>query len=331
MLLSFFKKSQLSVVILVVIISAAIWLKTFMNGLSYPFIFDTINMPLYAILVKYINHSIILSNIITFSLVMAIAFYLLHLNSKFIIIKQRTYLPALFYLLISTAFIPIQRINPAIFATFFILLALDHIFAIYQKGNPLDNLFRAGISLGIASLFYAPAIPFYLIIFMGLLLLRAFSLREWFVAMLGIALPWGFLMLTYFWLNIDISQTFELVKSNLITDTESSIDELIPIIFTSAIGLPTIVALFYLIPSMANQKISVRKYHTLFFWILFIGAASFALIPTASYEMAYILAIPLSFQLTNYFANARKGFWAEVLFTLIIIAALAIQLYFTFA
>jgi hypothetical protein len=331
MLLSFFKKSQLSVVILVVIISVAIWLKTFLNGLSYPFIFDTINMPLYAILVKYINQSIILSNIITFSLVMAIAFYLLHLNSKFIIVKQRTYLPALFYLLISTAFIPIQRINPAIFATFFILLALDHIFAIYQKGNPLDNLFRAGISLGIASLFYAPAIPFYLIIFMGLLLLRSFSLREWFVAMLGIALPWGFLMLTYFWLNIDFSQTFELVKSNLMTDTESSVDELIPIIFTSAIGLPTIVSLFYLIPSMANQKISVRKYHTLFFWIIFIGAVSFALIPTASYEMAYILAIPLSFQLTNYFANARKGFWTELLFTLIIIAALAIQLYFTFA
>ncbi len=331
MLLSFFKKSQLSVVILVVIISVAIWLKTFLNGLSYPFIFDTINMPLYAILVKYINQSIILSNIITFSFVMAIAFYLLHLNSKFIIIKQRTYLPALFYLLISTAFVPIQRINPAIFATFFILLALDHIFAIYQKGNPLDNLFRAGISLGIASLIYAPAIPFYLIIFMGLLLLRSFSLREWFVAVLGIALPWGFLMLTYYWLNIDISKTFELVKSNLITDTESSIDELIPIIFTSVIGLPTLVALFYLIPSMANQKISVRKYHTLFFWILFIGAASFALIPTTSYEIAYILAIPLSFQLTNYFANARKSFWAELLFTLIIIAALAIQLYFTFA
>lgn len=331
MLLSFFRKSQLSVVILVIIISVAVWFKTFLNGLSYPFIFDTINMPLYAILVKYINHSVFLSNIITFALVMAIGFYLLHLNSKFIIVKQRTYLPALFYFLISTAFIPIQRINPAIFATFFILLALDHIFAIYQRSNPLDNLFRAGVSLGIASLFYAPAIPIYLIIFMGLLLLRSFSLREWFVALLGIALPWGFLMLVYYWLNIDIAEIFKLVKSNLLTDTESSIDELIPIIFTSAVALPTLVALFYLVPSMASQKISVRKYQTLFFWLLFIGALCFALIPTASYEIAYILSVPLSFQLTNFFANARRSFWSEVLFTLIILAAIAIQSYFIFA
>ena len=331
MLLSFFRRSQLSVVILVIIMSVAIWLKTFLNGMSYPFIFDTINMPLYTILVKYVNQSIFLSNIISFALIMAIGFYLLHLNSKFIIVKQRTYLPSLFYFLISSAFIPIQRINPAIFAAFFVLLALDHIFAIYQNSNPLDNLFRAGISLGIASLFYAPAIPLYLIVFMGLLLLRAFALREWFVALLGIALPWGFLMLVYYWLNIDIAEIFKLVKSNLITDTESSIDELIPIIFTSAIGLPTLVSLFYLIPSMASQKISVRKYHTLFFWLLFIGAVCFALIPTASYEIAYILSIPLSFQLTNYFANARRGFWTELLFTLIIFAAIAIQSYFIFA
>ncbi|MGE0077839.1 MAG: DUF6427 family protein [Bacteroidales bacterium] len=325
--LSFFRKSQLTTIITVICVFAAIWLKTFINGASFPFIFDSINMPLYQLVAKFLPPNLFYSKIVTFLIIIAVAIYLLQLNSRFIIIKQRTYLPALFFFLISSALVPVQRINPAVFASLFITIGLDHIFSIYQKHDPLDNLFRAGISLSIASLFYAPAITIYLLLLIGLLILRAFDLREWVVALLGLALPWGFLLLIRFWLNIDFESTMNMVSNNLITKTESSINDIIPIIFTALVGIPTLVALLYAIPNMANQKISIRKYQNLFLWMLLISLLTFALVPTCSYEIAYILAIPLSFQLSNYFSNVKVKFWPKLLFILVFVAAIVVQIY----
>ncbi|BDX37756.1 hypothetical protein CYCD_11110 [Tenuifilaceae bacterium CYCD] len=327
MLLSFFRKSQILAIFAIVIVLAAIWIKTFFNGITYPFIFDSINMPLYSIVAKYLKPELLYTKLTVVAFILSIAFYLLHLNGKYIIIKQRTYIPALLFIIISSAFTPIQRVNPAVFAGLFITIALDHIFAIYQKHSPLDNLFRAGISLGIASLFYAPAITIYLLLFVSLSILRSFNAKEWFVSILGIILPWGVLLLINLWLQIGFSETVGMVSHNLITPTQSSIDELIPIVFTSAIGLPTLVAIIYMIPSMANQKISVRKFQNIFFWLLLLSVSSFVIFSTCSYEIAYIAAIPLSFQLGNYFTTAKGKFWPEVLFMLIFIAALAVQLY----
>lgn len=327
MLLKFFRKSHLIVVITILAILVAIWLRTFIKGLTYPFIFDSISMPLYSLAVKLISPATFYSRVITVLLVVTITFYLLHINSKFIIIKQRTYLPILVFIVVSSAFIPVQRINPAIFASLFIIIALNHIFTSYQKENPLDNLFRAGLMLGIASLFYAPAGVMYSILFIGLSMLRPFNAREWIVSILGITVPWGFLIFTYYWLDIDISALVNMVKNNLITGTTSSIAESIPIVFTILIGIPTLVALLYLIPSMSAQKISVRKYQNILLWLLLLCAFSFVVIPTCSYEIAYIGAIPLSYQLTSYFSSAKGKFWPEVLFILLFVAVLVIQIF----
>lgn len=327
MLLSFFRKSSISVILMVLLILVALWTKTFLSGSIYPFIFDSIKMPLYSLLTNYLSPELFYSKVLTLLTIVAVSFYLLHINGKYIIIKQRTYLPAFLFILISTAFTPLQRINPAVFSSFFIVLAFDHIFAIYQNNNPLDNIFRAGVSLSIASLFYAPAMVFSLSVFIGLVILRSFYLREWIVSFLGLALPWGVFLLVQLWFNVDFVDSYSLVKNNLITQTESSIDELIPIIFASAIGISTFFALVYMIPSMANQKISVRKYQIIFFWFLLLTILVFFIVPTSSYEVAYFAAFPLSFQLTNYFSTTRGKFWPEVFFVLIIMAAIAMQLY----
>ena len=327
MLLSFFRKSQTTTITAAILVLAAIWLSTFLSKTTYPYIFDSINMPLYQLVAKYLTPDNIYSKVITLVLILAIAIYLQQLNGRFIIIKQRTYLPALFFFLVSSALTPVQRLNPAVFASLFITIAIDHIFAIYQKVNPLDNIFRAGIALGIASLFYAPAIPILLILFIGLTILRTFSLREWFVSLLGIAIPWGVLLLTYYWFKVDFVSTINLVSNNLTTKTESSIDDLIPIISTVAIGIPTIVAWLHMIPSMASQKISIRKYQSILIWLLMISLSVFLLIPTCSYEISYILAIPLSYQLSQYFSVIKDKFWPELLFSLIFLAAIAVQIY----
>lgn len=327
MLLKFFQKSQIQVIVSIILLSLLVWIRIFINGVTYPFIFDSISMPLFTVVLKYLPAGILISKIVSYVVMMVMAFYILHINSKFIIIKQRSYLPALFFILISSAFIPVQRINPAIFAGFFVVLATDHLFSIYQKTNPLDSLFRAGISLGIASLIYAPAVVFYLILFIGLTILRSFNIKEWFVSLLGILLPWGFWILYLFWFDFEFSSIFKILSSNLITQTQSSIDEMIPIFFTAAISLPSLIAIIYMLPSMGNQKISVRKYQFILLWFIVLCIAAFIIIPTCSYEISYLVAIPLSLQLTNYFTSARSKFWTELFFILILLAATIVQVY----
>ncbi len=327
MLLSFFRKSSISVIVTSIMIFIVIWLRTFCSAINYPFIFDSVNMPLYSLVVKYLPLNGIYASLLTFLLVISIAFYLLYLNGKYILIKQRTYLPFLFMVLVSSSLVPLQRVNPALFAGLMLVVAVDHIFAFYQKTNAFDHIFRAGLSVGIASLFYAPAIPFYLLLLIGLMLLRSFNVREWLVALFGIALPWGFLLLTYFWLQVDALEVWRLLQANLGAHAGLSIDEFVLIVFFAAIALPVLVALLYLIPSLASQKISVRKFHGVLIWFMLLGVLAYAAIPSCSYEIIYLLAIPLSFHLGNYFTTVRGKFWPLVLFLLIFLAIIFVQVY----
>ena len=327
MLLKFFKQTLPQVIIVSIIVAFLLWFKSLFTDQFYTFYFDSIKMPIYAFVTSWASENSMYSKALSFLVMIFAAFYLLTINSKHIVIKQRTYLPAFFYILLVSCFISIQRINPAVFAGLFIVFAIDHVFSIYHKENALDNIFRAGFFIGLASIFYVPAVLYLLALLLSIMSIRTFNVREWIASLFGVITPWFFFSLYEFLVYGDFKLAYKSININLFTPVNQDNEGFLIYIFYAYCIVLFLVTGFYLLKTLPTQKISVRKFHGAFFWMNLVSASIFVLIPTVSFELAYIAAVPLTFQFAHYFTTSKRRFWPEFLFLLLIVIAGLMQFY----
>jgi hypothetical protein len=327
MLLKFFKQTLPQVIIALILLAFLLWFKTLISDNTYSYYFDSIKMPVYAFVTSWAPENSIYSKVLTFLVMIFTAFYLLSINSKHIVIKQRTYLPAFFYILLVSCFVPLQRINPAVFSGFFILFAIDHVLSIYHKDNALDNIFRAGFFIGLASLFYAPSILYLFALLLSILSIRTFNIREWFASLFGAMAPWFFFYLYEFVVVGDLTLVHKSANINLLTPVNQDNEGVLVFVFYAYCLILFVATGYYLLNTLPTQKISVRKFHGVFFWINLVSVSIFVFVPTVSFELTYIAALPLTFQFAHYFTTSKRRFWPEFLFFLLIVIAGLMQFY----
>jgi len=128
----------------------------------------------------------------------------IHLNlvlNKHEVHFKRSWLPALVYVVLAGLIPPFLWIHPALFAASFLIFALDLIFEFYKNRQALSIIFHTGFLLGLASLFYLPAVVLFAFFFFSLIILRPFSWREWVVGFMGITIPFYLAFTVYFLLD----------------------------------------------------------------------------------------------------------------------------------
>lgn len=324
MLLKFFRGSAPAVLFATILTALLIWSKSFFLLESSPLVHET-GMPLYNLLIGLFGDNLLLEKIAAFVITSASAFYLIHLNTKHIIIKHRSYLLALFYIVLSSAYIPLQYINPALVATPFLILAIDNLLGIYEGKDFLDRLFKAGFLLGIGSLIYLPLASFLILAFIGVIILNNSGARQWFSLLFGFIAPW-FLMFSYFFLRYESVEGLTSLISNILTPAVTfSLQDTCFIVFYSFSALLLIFSSLYALRDLSTQKISVRKFYILFAWIIVFSAGVSILTSFSSIEMLYIGAIPVAFIMANYFSFARNRFWPELFLTLLLALSVGCQ------
>jgi len=130
-------------------------------------------------------------------------FNAININSfvaKYLIPKEKNYLAGLFYLLLTSVQLYWFGFSGFMVATIFLLPSLSYILSINHQKKILDLSFRAGFWLGISILFENSLIVlmiFYLFLFF---FSRSRSLRESFVLIVGLLIPF-FFYLPYFLIN----------------------------------------------------------------------------------------------------------------------------------
>ena len=327
MLLKFFKQTLPQVIVMIILLTVLIWLRSFASDQVYPYYFDSIKMPFYAFISNWLSNNIFYGRALVFIVMLFTGFYLLQINSKHIIIKQRTYLPAFLYLVLISSFITLHQINPAVFASLLIVFVLDHILSIYHKENVLDNLFRAGFYIAIASFFYAPAILYFIALLLSIISIRSFNLREWIAAFIGLITPWFFYFFYHYFVNNDLLTIYRTLNLNLFTEVNNDSNSPLLYIFYAYGILLFIITGFFLVNTLPTQKISVRKFHGSFFWFNLVSIAIIILIPSVSIEIAYIAIIPIIFQFTHFFTTSNRKFWPDFLFLLLIVISILMQFF----
>ena len=179
MLLRLFKGSGPGVIFLIAVTFIAVWLSPLLHPAA---VTDNHNWQrpdaLYELLLKLIGHNVRVQAAVSMVLVALMAFLLVNFNTTSFFINERTYLPALIYILLGGLFPEYQSLNPVIPASLFLMLAVVRIIDGYRKPGIANNFFDAGILISTGSLFYASLIWFGVLVIIGIVLIRTVSISE---------------------------------------------------------------------------------------------------------------------------------------------------------
>ena len=254
------------------------------------------------------------------------ALFLVHVVQKYTFIRQRTLLPALFYLLlVGTNSLFFYDLKGSIFS-FLILLCLLFLFDAYQKPFSQRNALNISLVLTLGSFYWTPLLLFFPLFWYGMYKLECLTIKTFFANLTGWAVVYFFLFswsvykddwAVFIQMLPDLSAlwTFHFPHS-------VSIEDLVANIFLGSLFILSVFNIFLLGIAEKAQTRTLLGYLsvlTVVIAILFLGQNQW------DKEWLLILYVPLSIVLAHYFTLSQKRatmwlFLFTVLFFLLLFA-----------
>lgn len=150
---------------------------------------------LYQGFVYFINNSgngALLASVLAFVLLYIQAIIINYLVNEYRMTNRQTYLPAMAYLLITSLLPEWSMLSAALVSNLFITIIFTQLFSLYNQAAVNGKIFNLGLLAGLASFIFFPALVLLLAIVLGLMILRAFRLNEFFLLLMGAATPYYF-------------------------------------------------------------------------------------------------------------------------------------------
>ncbi len=292
------------------------------------FIFPTTWQPtnpdfLSAMMYDWIGTNAFVLNVVAISLIFLQAFMLNQIVLSNKMQRTATYFPAVAYVLIASALPEFLELHPLHFANTFFIIGLHQLFKSYRKYEPASELFNMGFCVSIGSLFYFSTNIFILFAILGLLVVRAFNIKELSIIFIGFFVPF-FLVGTYlFW-----TDNFEIFKNIWFNFHFFNFN----ITRTSGIYLQFALMAFIIMLSFINfqsffykTNIQTQKYISMLYWAIVIGLLSFIYQGNISTGHLLILAPPLAIFLGFSLLKIKNKAVAEFLHLTLLIIVLILQ------
>lgn len=313
------------VIILIVLVAILVWMGAFLHPepAATPD-FSLRPMPLYNLLLSVIGFNPTVNVVAAFLLLLLTAFLLVNFNTSVFFIGERTFLPALIYILFSGLFPEQQQMNPVLPAAVFFIMALRKIIDSYKIQGTAYILFDAGFLMSIGSLFYANFIWFVILLFIGIAQLRPVNLKEIVISMLGLATPWFLVSGFYYVTGKNLAEFSDLVRYNLFEIESIYVFSRVAITVLIINGIILIISFADLISRLNTKKIRSRKTFILLTWSFLTAIAVMNFSRTVSVEISWLAAIPACYVMSHYFVFAGKKRTVPVIYFLILFIATAL-------
>lgn len=280
-------------------------------------------MPLWNYLNQLLKGSVQLEVALGFFIAVVIGLIINRMTNKYLLFGKPTFLPAVLFILLSSAFIEYQKLNPVwIFALFYIL-SLDRFFSATISENVAENCFNGALLYSIGTLFYGKGLLFAPVIWFIMVGLRVFRIRTFFASIIGIGLPYLYL----FFVPIEISQQrdlFELITYNMFLEVSMKSFNPLFYIYFGVVGLILLFSFISVVGKYSSKKITTRNFYKIFIIsVLFLFALS--LTRLFSVEIIPVAAIGASFMVAHLVNNLRSPKIAGFLFYLLFGVTLVTQ------
>ncbi len=326
MILRILKTNQAYHFILIPLMIAGLWFRSYIHPDFFPFFEGENDMFLYQLVNRWLAHSALASNLLSMAFVIILAFLILKLNTEYAFIRVRTFLPSNVFVLILGGLLTLHTLHPVYFALLFLLLCVDRIFQSYELEKFHGNAFEAGFFIGLGSLFYFSLIFFFPVIWIGFLLInKKTQWRNFVLPMLGLFVPWLFAW-SYYFLTDQIPVFVDTIIINFDTDNHFFSGNRPLQIYLAYLVLISLLGSFFLLNQYDEKKISTRKNFQVFFLIMLTAVILLLFVPAVSQEIVIIMALPLTYLISNYLIFMKRKVWGNLFIYLFIALIIYMQL-----
>ncbi len=325
MILKILKSNSPFVYFFYLIVAVLFWVRSFSLPQSYPFSEGEFKSILFNPIYKAISGIPLLQVFFSLILVLFVAFLIQLVNSSYILIRDKTKLPAIIFIVIVGGFASIHTLHPVYFAAVFALLGINSLFAIFNNPEPRLDIFNAGLFVAIGSLFYYNLVVILPAFLVSITILRRnINGREFFIMLIGFIIPFAF-ALSFAYFTNQLDETIINLRNSFSTSI-NHLEKNYPLyIFLGFLAFLTLLGSFKIIQQFDSRKVRTRKSYQVLFLVFLFSIISYVVVPATSQEMLIISAIPLTFLIANLFVAFKSVFWGELLFSLFLITSLLMQ------
>ncbi|WP_165044300.1 hypothetical protein [Dysgonomonas sp. ZJ709] len=135
---------------------------------------------------SFFTQSATISLLSTSIAIALIAFLNSHINTKYVLIRRKTFLPAAFSVLLFSCSTFFLGMSAEYFGVLFILLTISSLFSSYNSDKKQFGAFNASFILTLGSLFVPGLLLYFPILWIGLGIMRCFNFKSFLATILGI-------------------------------------------------------------------------------------------------------------------------------------------------
>jgi hypothetical protein len=250
------------------------------------------------------------------------------LADEFRMLTDRTWLPGLFYALVTACLPDFLYLSPALVAATFIPMVLRRIFKAYNQPKATALVFDAAFWTVVSTLFYPPAVFLLIAVYFGLNIMRSYSFREQVVSLAGVLTAWFLAWLWYFWTDrgwdfghIQFGGLLSIYRFNgLAFDFKTALQWVLP-------GLFVMVILLNYGNYMFRKLIQTQKCISVLYWFWFVAGSAFLLSGQSRPAHFLLMAAPTGIFLALTLSAMRKRPMAEIIHLILLAFVLIIQYY----
>lgn len=286
-----------------------LWMSAFL-GERYTHI-PVQNTYLVSFMQSLFSPNTLLSYLMSFSFNLLNAYLLAQLNNRFTLIRTRTFLPILIFLLLMGTWNDTHIVNGSHFSLTLIILSLFFFFSMYRNAKASEQAFMGSLLLSTASLIVNPLIFMLPVCWIGFIMFQSFSIRTFLASIFGSIAPWLIYLACQFIFQSDID-TKMLFSMNLVVGINLTTFSVARMIYFALLAIIMIIGLVGLYSNAHSDAINTRV--NLNFLILLL-VATLAITFIFSNQFASflpIIALVYSILVSHAFTLKQNNFYGYV-------------------
>lgn len=235
------------------------------------------------------------------------------------LLSKPNFLPALLYVTSASLFMPFLILSPPLICNFLLIWIMDKFLKVGKSSNAIMIMFDVGMIIAIGTLIYFPFIVMLVMLWLTLLLYRSFEWREWVSGLVGILTIFFFVGVYYYW-NDSLSMFYKIwlpLGNKFPSVFKINYNDylvLIPVL------VMMVLASLQLRENFFRSFISTRKAFQMLFFMFIVALISFYTKPDFRLYHFLLCVPPGSVLLAYYFSNAKKRWFYESLFLILVFA-----------
>jgi hypothetical protein len=322
MLIRKFKSNNPFLFVSLILLAIVLWIDGFLFYEQVSLDYENA-APLYIPIARLFDTYRFWSVLLSFLFLLLQAFMFNRIITDKNLVDRNSHLPGLVYIVLMSNSFTLFGLHPVLFANFFIILALDKIFEVYNEENVYLEVFNVGFLISMASLFYIPVVWYIVLVVSALLIYYLLNPRGILAAIIGFVTPYVFVALYYFWFDRLVEKMDEIWEFHKPLALFSMHFTLFAKLAIAVFGLVSLIAFvrIYLGPSL-DKPVRIRnRFHVLLVHFILAAVSVFFASEYLQVHHAMIM-LPLAAILAVYFQQSKKVFWNELLFSLLIMVIL---------